>query len=108
MSLANRGSLRPEDVQLLADGFQPIYVLKLAPSVETLCQRGLLLSVRCGCQRSQRSWFILETTEEGRASVAAWIDQHSEEAPPCDAPLAELSRYQRSPLSVLVDAALAL
>ena len=102
MSLADWGSLRPADVQLLADGFQPVYVLELAPSMESLGQRGLLLWVRCTCQYSQRPWFILETTDEGRACVAAWIDQHSQETPPCDARLTELSAFQTPRLSVLV------
>ena len=80
MHLADIGFLDYEHVQLLADSLQPVFVLELSPVDKALIQRGLLTSCSAFCQHSKRVCFVLSTTGSGRAYVAAWIDQHSNDA----------------------------
>lgn len=70
MSLAT-SLLTPEEVQMLADCIEPIIVLEVPATAETLIQRGLLVSAEVS--RDQLSCHGLAVTERGRSYVTAWV-----------------------------------
>jgi hypothetical protein len=76
MDLADIGLLDCRYVQLLADSIQPVYVQKLTPIAEALIQRGLLHSRGVYVSDTECQWLVLETTDNGTAYVARWIEQH--------------------------------
>jgi hypothetical protein len=80
MHLADVGFLRPEEVQLIADGCQPLFVLELTPLIKKLVERGMLCWIHGMCPHSQQSCFVLATTQMGRALIAAWILHHSDDS----------------------------
>lgn len=65
-----------EEVQLLADCYEPVYVLEKPKASKRLMQRGLLCMFATTWQYSNRSCFVLTATESGRSYVAAWIAEH--------------------------------
>ena len=69
--------LFPEEVQLLADCFAPVFITKIPTAAEDLILRGLLrvLTVRRPC-----TCFLLAITEDGRSQVEAWIEQNGRAA----------------------------
>ena len=77
MHLADVCLLKSEEIQLLADGLQPVFAQELTPVAEALIQRELLDARPSICPPSNRPCFVLTTTGMGRACVAAWIDYHS-------------------------------
>ena len=80
MHLADVCFLRPEEVQVIADGCQPLFVLELTPVIKKLVEHGMLCWVLGMCPHSQRSCFVLATTQIGRALIAAWILHHSDDS----------------------------
>jgi hypothetical protein len=78
MRLADIGSLSSQEIQLLADCSQFVFMLELTPAAETLVQRGLLRSSRC--KDLERTFFVLTCTDAGRACVAEWLEEHSKGA----------------------------
>lgn len=74
MHLADIHLLKSEEIQLLADSLQPVFVLELTPVAETLIQHELLRAFPAICQHSKRACFVLTTTDMGAAYVAAWIE----------------------------------
>ena len=80
MHLADRDFLRPEEVQLIADGCQPLFVSELTPLIKKLVERGMLSCIRGTCPGSEQSCFVLATTPMGRSLIAAWILHHSGDA----------------------------
>src|SRR3974390_3841749 len=77
MSLAT-SLLTPEEVQFLGDCIEPIIVLEVPATAETLIQRGLLVSAEVS--RDQLSCHGLAVTERGRSYVTAWVGR--QERPP--------------------------
>ena len=80
MLLANIDVLTSEEVQLLADCSQAVFVLEIPPVAEMLIQRGLLLRFPAVCQHSSHQCFLLAATESGRLHVDGWIERHGNEA----------------------------
>ena len=77
MHLADVDFLCPEEVQLIADGCQPLFVLELTPVIKKLVEHGMLCWIRGICPHSQQSCFVLATTQVGRALIAKWITHHN-------------------------------
>jgi len=80
MHLADVCFLRPEEVQVIADSCQPLFVLELTPLIKKLVERGMLRWVPGMCPHSQRSCFVLATTQMGCALIAAWILHYSDDS----------------------------
>ena len=80
MYLADIDFLCPEEVQLIADGCQPIFVSELTPLIRKLVERGMLSCVRGMCPGNKQACFVLAATQMGRALIAAWILHHSDDA----------------------------
>ena len=79
MRQASTDLLGTEEVQLLADGCQPLFVSKLSPFIKRLVERGLMYWVNGMCPHSQQPCFVLKTTQVGRALIAAWIVHHRDD-----------------------------
>jgi len=69
MYLADVAFLSLEEVQLIADGCQPLFVLELTPLIKKLIERGMLCLIHDRCPHSQQSCFVLATTQMGRALI---------------------------------------
>ena len=80
MLLANVDVLTSQEVQLLADCYQAVFVLEISPIAEGLIQRGLLRLFRAVFQTGSRQCFLLAATESGRLYVDGWIERHSNDA----------------------------
>lgn len=70
MSLAT-SLLTLEQVQLLADCFEPVLVLELPAAAETLIGRGLLVMSQISLD--PLPCHILAVTERGRSYATAWV-----------------------------------
>ena len=80
MVLANIDILTCDEVQLLADCSQPVFVLEIPTVAQALIARGLLHSIPAICQHSDHRCFILAATGVGRRCMEAWIERHGTEA----------------------------
>ena len=76
ISLADARTLSFEQVQLLADCFEPVLTLQIPTNAQALICKGLLRSFEAICEHSQRPCFLLSATEEGRKFVDRWIGLH--------------------------------
>jgi hypothetical protein len=81
MRLAAVDVLTSEEVQLLADCYEPVYVLEKPRVAKRLMRRGFLCMFITTGQYSNRMCFVLTATESGRSYVATWIAWH-EALPP--------------------------
>jgi hypothetical protein len=80
MRLATIDVLTSEEVQLLADCYEPVYLLEKPRAAKRLMQRGFLCVYTTTWQYTNRQCLVLTVTESGRTYVATWIARH--EAPP--------------------------
>ena len=80
MHVADIDFLCPEEVQLIADGCQPLFVSELTPLIKKLVERGMLSCIHGMCPGSKQSCFVLAATQMGRALIAVWILRHSDGA----------------------------
>jgi hypothetical protein len=80
MRLAGVDVLTWGEVQLLADCYEPVYVVERPRAVKRLTKRGLLCMFATTWQYSNRTCYVLTVTESGRLYVETWIAQH--ETPP--------------------------
>jgi hypothetical protein len=94
MVLANINILTCDEVQLLADCCQPVFVLEVSVTAQALIARGLLHSLPAVCQHSNHRCFILATTGTGRWYLEAWIERHGNEA-------SDSARYDAPAVQVL-------
>jgi hypothetical protein len=80
MRLAAVDVLTSEEVQLLADCHEPVYLAEKPLVAERLMRLGFLCMFTTTWQHSNRTCFVLTAMESGRTYVGRWIAQH--EAPP--------------------------
>ena len=80
MRLAENNDLSVQEVHLLANCSQPVFVLEISSVAEGLILRDLVRSFPAVCQHSKRHCYLLAATDKGRRYVEEWIERHVSDA----------------------------
>jgi len=80
MRLANNDVLTSEEVQLLANCSEPVYVPEISTVAEALILRGLVRPFCAVCQHNNRRCFLLVASEKGRLYIQEWIERHGNDS----------------------------
>ena len=81
MGLATVDVLTSEEIQLLADCYEPVHLLEKPQAAKRLILLGYLCMYTTTWQYSSRTCLVLTVRESGRSYVETWIAQH-EALPP--------------------------
>ena len=76
MRLATVDVLTSEEIQLLADCYEPVYLLEKPPACKRLILLGYLGIYTTTWRSSNRTCFVLTVRETGRSYVETWIAEY--------------------------------